>query len=52
MGRTRWQRSLISFSARLARVPGGEPRRERRRWAMVWMGSRSGWVVSGVAASA
>lgn len=45
----------MSFSGRLARVPGGEPRRERRRSAMVWMGSRSGCVVvvvGGVSVSA
>lgn len=33
-------------------MPGGEPRRERRRWAMAWMGSKSGWDEGGVAASA
>ena len=52
IGRTRWQSNLISFSARLANVPGGEPRRPSSRWAMDWMGSMDGWGEEGVAASA
>jgi len=39
MGRTRVVRSLISVSDMPAWVPGGEPRRERRRWVIDFIGS-------------
>jgi len=49
MGRARWHKSLISFSAREASVPGGDPRRPRRRDVMESIGCIDGRGVGGVA---
>ena len=48
MGRTRWHNNLISFSEREQSVPGGEPRRERRREVMESMGVMEGCWGGGV----
>lgn len=42
MGRTLVMMSLISVSEMDASVPGGDPRRERRRLVKFWIGSGGG----------